>query len=58
MAYSPNQYNKWSQRYVCAQLHSGTLPLAMEKGRFNGQSKEKRLVMLIKGLKTKQIVWT
>lgn len=52
MAYSPNQYNKWSQ------LHSGTLPLAMEKGRFNGQSKEKRLVMLINGLKIKQIVWT
>ena len=35
-----------SQRSFCAQLHSGTLPLALETGRFVGTPEEDRLCLL------------
>ena len=35
-----------AQRSLCAQLRSGTLPLALETGRFNGTPEEQRLCLL------------
>ena len=35
-----------SQRSLCAQLHSGTLPLALETDRFIGISEEDRVCLL------------
>ncbi len=34
------------QRSLCAQLRSGTLPLAVETGRFSGVPEEQRLCLL------------
>lgn len=35
-----------SHRSVCAQLRSGTLPIAIETGRFNGLPEEEQLCLL------------
>ena len=48
--YSPEPYVMQnvskSQRSLCAQLHSGTLPLALETGRFIGTPEEDRICLL------------
>lgn len=41
------KYNlKRGQRLLCAQLHSGRLPLALETGSFNDTPEEDRLCLL------------